>query len=454
MSVERNPNWRYAYQHIGITLMRLTTLISAGVIVAILLYLLDNALPALSWEFVFESPRDMMTAGGVWPCIVGTFWLAVGATVIALPLGVCTAVYLTEYGGSGRFVEAIRLAVSNLSGVPSVIFGLFGLTFFVTICGFGVSLLSGVLTLAVLALPIVINTTEAALNQVPQAWREASLALGANKQQTIFKIILPAALPGILTGNILALSRVAGETAAIMYTAAVFYTPKMGDYIFYNWDDGANYANTDLTASADHVGIVTKVSGNTFTVIEGNKSNAVGYRTMKVNGKYIRGFGTPDYASKATETGGGTSEAGGPTIYTVKAGDTLSKIANTYGTTVDALVEINAIQNKNLIRVGQVLMLQDTTQAAADKLEALGVINSPDYWAQAAEAGKVQYLDILLKKAAQTITKAGARADTPQEGVAALVAAGVINTPEYWLANYDTFPSLDLLLQALGGAVK
>ena len=232
------------------------------------------------------------------------------------------------------------------------------------------------------------------------------------------------------------------------------YTPKMGDYIFYNWDDGGNYASTDLTASADHVGIVTKVSGNTFTVIEGNKSNAVGYRTMKVNGKYIRGFGTPDYASKATETGGGTSEAGGPTIYTVKAGDTLSKIANTYGTTVDALVEINAIQNKNLIRVGQVLMLQDTTQAAADKLEALGVINSPDYWAQAAEAGKVQYLDILLKKAAQTITKAGARADTPQEGVAALVAAGVINTPEYWLANYDTFPSLDLLLQALGGAVK
>ena len=174
MSVERNPSWRYAYQHIGLFLMRLATLLSAGVIVAILLYLLDNALPALSWEFVFEPPRDMMTAGGVWPCIVGTFWLAVGATVIALPLGVSTAVYLTEYGGSGRFVEAIRLAVSNLSGVPSVIFGLFGLTFFVTICGFGVSLLSGVLTLAVLALPIVINTTEAALNQVPQAWREAS----------------------------------------------------------------------------------------------------------------------------------------------------------------------------------------------------------------------------------------------------------------------------------------
>ena len=131
-----------------------------------------------------------------------------------------------------------------------------------------------------------------------------------------------------------------------------------------------------------------------------------------------------------------------------------AKIAAKYGTTVDALAEINAIKNKNLIRVGQVLMLQDTPQAAADKLEALGVINSPDYWAEAAEAGKVQYLDILLKKAAQTITKAGVRTDTPQEGVAALVAAGVINTPEYWLANYGTFPSLDLLLQALGGAVK
>ena len=227
----RSSSGRYFAEAIGVNLMRVATVINAGVIVAILFYLLDNALPALSWEFVFEAPRAMMTKGGVWPCIVGTFFLAGGATVIALPLGVATAVYLTEYGGSGRFVSGVRLAVSNLSGVPSVIFGLFGLTFFVTLCGFGVSLLSGILTLAVLALPIVINTTEAALNQVPQAWREASLALGANKKQTIFKIILPAALPGILTGNILALSRVAGETAAIMYTAAVFYTPKMGDSI-------------------------------------------------------------------------------------------------------------------------------------------------------------------------------------------------------------------------------
>ena len=187
----------------------------------------------------------------------------------------------------------------------------------------------------------------------------------------------------------------------------------------------------------------------------GNIGSKAGYntRTWTKHGKlpYV------DYSESGTTTGGGTEtkpDTGGATIYKVAAGDNLSKIAAKYGTTVDALAEINAIKNKNLIRVGQVLMLQDTPQAAADKLEALGVINSPDYWAEAAEAGKVQYLDILLKKAAQTITKAGVRTDTPQEGVAALVAAGVINTPEYWLANYGTFPSLDLLLQALGGAVK
>ena len=199
------------------------------------------------------------------------------------------------------------------------------------------------------------------------------------------------------------------------------HTPKIGDACVYDWDDTGK---GDCTGAGDHIGIVTQVGASTFVVTEGNMS------------------------------GGSSTAAGAATIYTVKSGDTLSKIANTYGTTVDALVEINAIKNKNLIRVGQVIMLQDTAQAAAEKLEALGVINSPDYWADAAEAGKVQYLGILLKKAAQTITKAGTRTNTPEEGVAALVAAGVINTPEFWLANYNTFPSLDLLLCALGGAVK
>lgn len=232
-------------------------------------------------------------------------------------------------------------------------------------------------------------------------------------------------------------------------------TPKIGDACVYDWDD---IGKGDCTGAGDHIGIVTQAGTSSFVVTEGNMSGGkVGKRTMAINGKYIRGFICPDFAAIAKKLGGtsgGTATTGGPTIYTVKSGDTLSKIASTYGTTVDTMVEINAIQNKNLIRVGQVLMLQDTAQAAADKLEALGVINSPDYWADAAEAGKVQYLEILLKKAAQIITKAGTRTDTPEQGVAALVAAGVINTPDYWLANYDTFPSLDLLLCALGGAVK
>ena len=233
------------------------------------------------------------------------------------------------------------------------------------------------------------------------------------------------------------------------------HTPKIGDACVYDWDDTGK---GDCTGAGDHIGIVTQAGTSSFVVTEGNMSGGkVGKRTMAINGKYIRGFICPDFAAIAKKLGGtsgGTATTGGPTIYTVKSGDTLSKIASTYGTTVDTLAEINAIQNRNLIRVGQVLMLQDTPQAAADKLEALGVINSPDYWADAAEAGKVQYLEILLKKAAQTITRAGARTDTPESGVAALVAAGVINTPDYWLANYDTFPSLDLLLCALGGAVK
>lgn len=234
------------------------------------------------------------------------------------------------------------------------------------------------------------------------------------------------------------------------------YTPQPGDYIFYDWDDNGV---GDCTGAADHVGIVVSVGGGTIKVIEGNKGNAVAYRTMKVNGRYIRGYGVPDYAGKAAKTGGTTtpatpSSAASKTVsHTVKAGDTMGKIAAKYGTTVAALAELNQIRNTNLIRVGQVIYLP-TPAGACAKLAALGVINSPDYWTAAAEGGKVQYLGTLLIKAAGAITKAGTRTTTPEQGVAALVAAGVINTPDYWLANYNTFPSLGLLLCALGGAVK
>lgn len=230
------------------------------------------------------------------------------------------------------------------------------------------------------------------------------------------------------------------------------YVPEPGDVIFYDWDDsGAG----DCTGAPEHVGIVTTVSGSKMTIIEGNKGNAVAYRTMQVNGKYIRGYGLPDYAGKTAKSGG-AGEGGTATTetsHTVVAGDTLGKIATRYGATVAELAAINGISNPNLIHVGQIVHLTAAAAATA-KLAKLGVINSPDYWARAAASGKVKYLDTLLIKAAGVITKAGDRTATPEEGVAALVAAGIINTPAYWLVNYAAFPSMGMLLCALGGAVK
>lgn len=191
----------------GFTVMRFAVVIDIAALLGIIGLIIVNAWPALSWEFLTEPPRDLMTKGGILPCILGTFCLAVGALVIALPLGVASAVYLHEYSRPSAWVTMTRLSIANLAGVPSIVFGLFGLTFFVVFCGFGVSLLSGILTLAVLSLPIIINTTEAALSQVPQDWREASLALGASRRETTLKVVLPNALPGILTGAILGLAR-------------------------------------------------------------------------------------------------------------------------------------------------------------------------------------------------------------------------------------------------------
>lgn len=224
----KSLRWRELCGLIGFSVMRVAMGLSILALVGMLGMIFYHAWPALSWDFLTEAPRNMMSEGGIWPCLVGTFLLAAGALVIALPLGVVSAVYLNEYNLDSPLMTIIRLSVANLAGVPSIIFGLFGLTFFVVFCDFGVSLLSGILTLAVLSLPIIINTTETALKQVPQDWREASLALGATRFETIFKVILPNALPGILTGAILALARAAGETAAVMYTGTVFFTQKDG----------------------------------------------------------------------------------------------------------------------------------------------------------------------------------------------------------------------------------
>ena len=232
------------------------------------------------------------------------------------------------------------------------------------------------------------------------------------------------------------------------------HAPKIGDACVYDWDDNGV---GDCTGAGDHIGIVTATGGGKFTVTEGNMSGGkVGKRTMAVNGKYIRGFICPDFAAIAKKISAAETPAASQASairHTVVAGDTLGKIARKYGTTVEKLAEINRIKNPNLIRVGQVIQLTAAAAATA-KLARLGVINSPDYWAEAAASGKVKYLDTLLVKAAEKITKAGTRTDTPENGVGALAAAGVINTPDYWLANYRTFPSLGALLCALGGAVK
>lgn len=235
------------------------------------------------------------------------------------------------------------------------------------------------------------------------------------------------------------------------------YTPKMGDACVYDWQDNGV---GDCTGAGDHIGIVTQPGASSFVVTEGNMSGGkTGTRTMKVNGRYIRGFIAPDFAliakklTPASTAQTATTAAATATKYTVVAGDTLGKIAARNGTTVAALAEINGISNANLIRVGQVVYLT-AAAAACGKLERLGVINSPDYWAAAAASGKVKYLDLLLEKAAAKITKAGTRSSTVANGVGALVAAGVIDTPDYWLEHYKDLNFLGDLLCALGGAVK
>ncbi|MDL2279132.1 phosphate ABC transporter permease PstA [Desulfovibrio sp. OttesenSCG-928-G11] len=215
-------------ERVFFSLLRLAALTNIAALICVCGFLVWKGLPALSWDFISQPPRKAMTEGGIWPCIAGTVLLAVGSLGLSFPFGVASAVYLHEYAGRSRFASFIRLGVNNLAGVPSIVFGLFGMSFFVISCGFGISLLSGILTLAVLTLPVIIGTAEEALRQVPASYREASLALGATQSQTIARVVLPAALPGMLTGAILGLARASGETAVIMFTAAVFYSKNSG----------------------------------------------------------------------------------------------------------------------------------------------------------------------------------------------------------------------------------
>jgi len=197
------------------------TLLALG---SIIYFIAVRGFGVLNWNFLTQVPRSAMTAGGIAPVIVGTLYITFGAIIVALPLGLACAIYLCEYSPKSIVVNIIRISINNLAGVPSVVFGLFGLAVFVKFFGFGVSILSGSFTLGILALPMIISSAQEALTAVPQSIREASLSLGATKWETIKNIVLPTALPGILTGVILSIGRVAGETAPILFTAAAFYT--------------------------------------------------------------------------------------------------------------------------------------------------------------------------------------------------------------------------------------
>lgn len=204
----------------------------ALILFIILFFIFFHGFSALSWEFITQPPTEAMTKGGIFPVIIGTILLTSICMLIVIPVGVITAIFLSEYAKKGVLLNLVLMSIYTLSGVPSVIFGLFGLAVFVIIFNCGVSLIAGSLTLAVMSLPYIISTSEEAIKAVPYSFREASLSCGATKWQTIRKIVLPNAMPGILTGSILVTSKVAGETAPIMFTAAAFFTPGVPKSIF------------------------------------------------------------------------------------------------------------------------------------------------------------------------------------------------------------------------------
>lgn len=213
-------------------IIKATALISVIPIFLILGYIIYKGVPAMTWTFLTEVPKRGMRAGGIFPAIVGTIYLTLGTILVAVPFGVLTGVYLVEYAKDNILTRIINLTIINLAGIPSIIYGLFGMALFVIYFKLGVSILSGSLTLGIMCLPVIITATRESLLAIPNSLREASLALGATKWETISKIVVPAALPGISTGIILSISRAAGETAPILFTAAAFYLPFLPKSIF------------------------------------------------------------------------------------------------------------------------------------------------------------------------------------------------------------------------------
>jgi phosphate transport system permease protein len=212
-------------QEFFLSIIRMFGFSGALTLFVILFFVAYNGIPALSWEFITKPPVEAMTEGGIFPVIIGTILLTAICMIIVIPIGVITAIFLAEYSKQGLVLKSVMMSIYTLAGVPSVVFGLFGLAIFVVSFHLGMSLIAGSLTLAIMVLPYIISTSEEAIKAVPYSFKEASLACGATKWQTIRKVVLPTAMPGIITGAILGTAKVSGETAPIMFTAAAFFTP-------------------------------------------------------------------------------------------------------------------------------------------------------------------------------------------------------------------------------------
>ncbi|MGA1980326.1 MAG: phosphate ABC transporter permease PstA [Sedimentisphaerales bacterium] len=219
-------------EKIAFSILGLATLFVVIPILMIILYIVKNSIGAINWEFITQAPRNGMKEGGIFPAIVGTIVLVVGTMLFSLPLSVLSAIYLVEYAKDNFFTRLVKLSVVNLSGIPSIVYGLFGFTLFVLFLKLGTSILAGSLTLAIMSLPVIITATKEALESVPLSFREISLSLGATRWQTVRYCVLPYAIPGILTGTVLSLSRAAGETAPILFTVAAFYLPRLPRSVF------------------------------------------------------------------------------------------------------------------------------------------------------------------------------------------------------------------------------
>lgn len=232
MEISNNTKAKRRSQGIAFGMFRLLSLCIVLVLFTIIGFIIYKGIGVVDWCFITSAPTDGMTGGGIWPAIVGTFYLMTGSALFAFPVGVMSGIYMNEYAPKGKLVRFIRVMTNNLSGIPSIVFGLFGMALFVKYLGFGDSILAGSLTLGLLSLPLVIRTTEEALKAIPDSLREGSLALGATKLQTIRYVVLPMGMPNIITGLILALGRVSGETAPILFTCAAYFLPQLPTSIF------------------------------------------------------------------------------------------------------------------------------------------------------------------------------------------------------------------------------